>query len=135
MEHTPSTANYFYISDQKGYSEIPIRFIKSGKTTLKIDLNKVEFIVAQGNYSKIFFEDQKPVLLAVQLNKIKEHLLKGDFIRVHRSYIISVKKIDKIEDNIIYIKNHNFPIGKSFKQSFYNSIENLLIIGNGNYLE
>jgi DNA-binding LytR/AlgR family response regulator len=60
------------------------------------------------------------------MKSIESQLPSKHFKRVHRSYIINVKKIDRIEDNEIYIKNSeglkNIPIGKAYKEKFMNDI-------------
>ena len=124
-------AEYFALNELPFQSYT--RFVKSGKITLKIDLRCVKFIVAQGNYSKIFFDDHKTLLLSIQIHKIRDFLKDNSFIRVHRSYIISISKIDKIEDDMVYIKNHNLPIGKSYKQDFFKCIHGLIITGNDTF--
>ncbi len=49
------------------------------------------------------------------LRELEEKLPEKKFIRIHKSYIVSVKKIDALEGNMIEIAGEKLPVGKSFK--------------------
>ena len=58
---------------------------------------------------------------------IASELPKNDFIRIHKSYLVSVKNITLIEKDKIHINNNILPIGRSYKSDFLKTIENLSI--------
>jgi DNA-binding LytR/AlgR family response regulator len=64
----------------------------------------------------------KQLTVGSTLKEIEELLNEKEFIRIHRSCIVSIKKIEKIKDNIVYINNVNLPIGKLYREDFYNKI-------------
>ena len=55
---------------------------------------------------------------------MQEQLPAQQFVRVHKSYIISLDKIDSIERNRIFIGDAVIPVGDTFKDSFMELIEN-----------
>lgn len=98
-----------------------IHFFKTGTSIYKVDLLMIDYILAYGNYSKIVMSN-KQLTVGSTLKEIEELLNEKEFIRIHRSCIVSIKKIEKIKDNIVYINNVNLPVGKLYREDFYNKI-------------
>lgn len=73
------------------------------------------FVEASGNYSKIVLADKEIVTLQ-KLSDIEEKLSKENFIRIHRSFIVSRYKIKSIEGNQIHISGHELPIGQTYRE-------------------
>ena len=92
-------------------------FVKEGTTTVKIILNDILYIEGLKDYIKIFTSG-KTILTLMSL-KAMEKKLPGDyFVRVHRSYIIAVAKIDSIERSRIIIGKKWIPVGDFYKENF-----------------
>lgn len=91
-------------------------FLKDNKKHHKVKLNDILFAEAYGNYVKIHLED-KIIITHQTLSSIEELLSKNDFIKVHKSFIISKNKIVMIEGNLIHIQQHKIPVGKMFRQN------------------
>jgi DNA-binding LytR/AlgR family response regulator len=98
-----------------------IFFFKAGTSIIKIDFNLVDYILASGNYSKVVME-QKHIIISVALKEIEDVMNTREFIRIHRSCIVAIKKIEKIKDHLAYINNVTLPIGKMYRNDFYNAI-------------
>ncbi len=89
-------------------------FLKDNKKYFKVKIEDILFAEAYGNYVKVHLPDQ--VLMTHQtLSTFEEALPEGQFVRTHKSYIISIDKIDLIEGNRISIKDYKIPIGKMYK--------------------
>lgn len=89
-------------------------FIKEDKKYYQIKLNDILFIEAYGNYVKINMVDR--IIVSHQtLTSFTHNLPENQFIRVHKSFIISIDKIELIEGNRILIQDHKIPIGKMYK--------------------
>lgn len=89
-------------------------FIKEDKKYYQIKLNDILFIEAYGNYVKINMVDR--IIVSHQtLTSFTHNLPENKFIRVHKSFIISINKIELIEGNRILIQDHKIPIGKMYK--------------------
>ncbi|GGG32370.1 DNA-binding response regulator [Dokdonia pacifica] len=89
-------------------------FIKEEKKYHQISLSNILFIEAYGNYTKIHMTD-KLIVSHQTLSSFTQNLPENQFIRVHKSYIVSIPKIELIEGNRILIKTHKIPIGKMYK--------------------
>ncbi|EAY30838.1 LytR/AlgR family response regulator transcription factor [Microscilla marina] len=92
-------------------------FLKENQVTHKVFLNNILFIQAYGNYLKFFTED-KMIMVADTMKNIMAQLPESDFVRVHKSYIVSLSKIDQIEGNQIKIINHTLPVGNKYRLVF-----------------
>jgi DNA-binding LytR/AlgR family response regulator len=97
--------------------EDQIIFVKSGKKTYKVKLTDILYIEALGDYIKVYTTDR--MIISYQSMKNVEKLLPSSlYPRVHKSYIISLAKIDMIEGNQIRIKDKLVPIGTNYKNDF-----------------
>lgn len=97
-------------------------FIKSDKITYKIDYKDILYIESVGDYVKIITAEK--VTMAYQSLKHLETLLPSKYFpRVHKSFMVSVSKINSIEGNMIKIGETVVPIGRSYKLNFTNIIE------------
>jgi DNA-binding LytR/AlgR family response regulator len=77
-----------------------------------------------GDYIKIH-TPEKWYMVHTSLRALEERFSAEKFMKVHRSYIISLEKIDFIEDNAIYIGNSPVPLADSYRQLLYEKL-NLL---------
>jgi DNA-binding LytR/AlgR family response regulator len=89
-------------------------FIKEDKKYYQIKLKDIVFIEAYGNYVKINMVDRM-IISHQTLTSFTHNLPENQFIRVHKSFIISIDKIELIEGNRIHIRDHKIPIGKMYK--------------------
>lgn len=97
-------------------------FVKSDYENLKVNLNTIRYIEGLKDYIKIYTNDVKPILT---LNSLKafEEKLPVNFIRVHRSYIVSLNHINSVQRNRIIIDKNYIPIGQNYKDEFVKRIE------------
>lgn len=96
-------------------------FVKSDKKIIKLSFIDIDYIESYGDYIKMHTINQM-ILVLMPLKKMLEQL-DDRFIRVHKSFIVSIDKIDLVEGNIVKIKNVEIPIGKSFRQKFHDLIK------------
>ncbi|QZT37619.1 LytTR family DNA-binding domain-containing protein [Halosquirtibacter xylanolyticus] len=98
-------------------TENPFIFVKSDKRMVKITLNQIEYIESIRNNVSIFLENGEEVVTPNTISNIEEKLPEMNFIRVHRSFIVSISKIESYTAANIRIKNHVIPIGRNYKVS------------------
>jgi two-component system, LytTR family, response regulator len=80
----------------------------------KINLSEILFISGYGNYQKIQTTD-KQIVTNLKLKDLEVQLFPFGFIRVHKSFLVSISKIEHFDKNKITIQNHQIPIGEGFK--------------------
>jgi DNA-binding LytR/AlgR family response regulator len=89
-------------------------FLKADKIDHKILFSEIKYIEGCGNYIKVF-TDNKMLMVAETLTTIEKNLPKELFTRTHKSYIVSIKKINQIEGNMIRIGDKTIPIGNFYR--------------------
>ncbi|MCP4439940.1 MAG: response regulator transcription factor [Aureispira sp.] len=90
-------------------------FVKADKKLIKIRFNDIFYIEGLKDYVILHTPNGRTVTL--QTMKSLESKLPSDiFMRVHRSYIINIKRIDIVEGNSVHINKKTIPIGKNYKE-------------------
>ena len=95
-----------------------ILFVKSGNRIERIRLDEILFVQGMKDYLKIVTGNVKTMTLH-NFREIEKVLQEPDFVRIHKSYIVAVKKIESIERNRITIAGQLLPISDTFKDHFY----------------
>ncbi|MGI9533066.1 LytR/AlgR family response regulator transcription factor [Lutimonas sp.] len=104
------------VKEISGKSDASIRFfVKGDKKHHQIDFDDLLYIEAYGNYTKLFLNDEM-IVSHEKISYYESILNDGNFLRVHKSFIIAIDKIRFIEGNRIIINEHKIPIGQTYKQ-------------------
>lgn len=93
----------------------PFFFVKSERKIVKISLEKLDYIEAKNDYVMFHLIDDQKIIAHGTLKNLEETLPQIKFLRIHRSYIIAIDKIDMIVGNIVYISNKKLPIGAVYR--------------------
>lgn len=97
-------------------------FVKTEHKIQKIQLDDILYIEGLKDYISIFTKTERVITLQ-NMKKMEETLPKGEFIRVHKSYIISIDKIESIERSRISIASKVIPIGDTYRDEFFKLID------------
>lgn len=103
-------------------------FIKSKYKIIRIEIENILYIEAMREYVRIHLENTKPLMTLLSMKKIEQNLPDSIFMRVHRSYIVNLKKISTIERNRIIFGNIYIPVTDQYKDKFQNFINNNFLI-------
>ena len=98
-----------------GQSSQPFIFLKADKKVHKINLDEILYIEAAGDYVKVVTENNQ-LIVNDTLKNLENELTSTQFIRVHKSFIISKSKIKFFEGNYVKVGNTDIPIGNSYKE-------------------
>lgn len=99
-------------------------FIKSEYKIVKIKFDDILFCKGMKDYIQIYLRNKpKPLVTLKSLNEFETKLPQDKFMRVHRSFIVSISHIDTISKNEIAIGKEIVPIGSIFKSNFYSLVE------------
>lgn len=99
-------------------------FIKENKIIRKILIDDIYLLEARGDYVKIYVTEKYHVVHGT-LKLFEDRLPSSRFMRVHRSYIVAIEKIDYIEENVLYLNNIPVPLSDSYRSPFLKKL-NLL---------
>jgi DNA-binding LytR/AlgR family response regulator len=97
-----------------------IIFVKSDYKIVRIAIDSIRYIEAMSEYLRIACDDKsKPVIVLLSMKKIEEHLPGNMFMRIHRSFIINLKKISEVKKNHVILDGDiSLPIGDNYKDAF-----------------
>lgn len=87
-------------------------FVNINKKLIKINIDEINVIEAKGDYVLMKLQDSDNLIVHTTLKKLNEKLPEDDFFRVHRSYIVNLRKIVDIEESTIVIDREVIPISK-----------------------
>lgn len=96
-------------------------FIKVGHSIIRIPIIDILYIEGSGPYITYITKTKKYMSLQTMVD-VLESLPKKEFVRVHKSYIIALKHIAKVERNRIYINDKIIPIGNTYQNEFFKMI-------------
>jgi len=99
-------------------------FVKSEYKQLRIKLADVLYFESLKDYIKIWLKDNpKPILTLMSLKSLEEELPETQFMRVHRSFIVSLKNVETIERSQIIINNQRITVSEHYKPKFLDFIK------------
>ena len=98
-------------------------FVKSDYRITRIELSDIKYVESMGEYLRIFLESQpKPLMPLMSMKRMEEILPEKTFMRVHRSYIVNMEKIQEISRMRIIFDDVYIPVGDNYKQKFMDYI-------------
>ena len=110
-------------SDRKDPASKPDTvFIKSGTQINQVKIDSIRYIEAAGNYMT-FFTDEKKILTLLSMRDVLDLLPPDLFVRIHKSYIVSLKHLEIIEKHRVKINGHPIPIGVTYREEFLKRFE------------
>lgn len=103
-------------------------FVKTDYRMVKINIPDIRYIEGMSEYLKIYLEgEDKPIITLLSMKKI-ESRLPENFMRIHRSYIVNLHKIQEVNKNRIIMDTETFlPIGDMYKESFQQYLDTMFL--------
>lgn len=120
--------NYFDINSETKINPIQkninndFMFVRSDRRMIKIDFSAIIYIESYSDYIKIHLTSET-ITTRENISDIQAKLPKAQFIRIHRSYIISMAKISSFTNEEISINNNSLPISRSYKKEVLHILE------------
>ena len=125
FERFLKSVNKFYQMNQDGIqligrqggektSDEPFIYVKENKKVFKIYLSEIRYIEGLSEYVQIY-TDKRKVIVKTSLAQLEEKLPAAQFLRIHKSFIVSVNRIDAFTAHTVEIQNKELPIGRSYK--------------------
>jgi two-component system, LytTR family, response regulator len=112
--------NWEKTSDMADHQQVDYIFVKSGYKLVRVMLSDVLFIQGMRDFQSIVTTTGR-VIAALSFQEL-EKMLPKNFIRCHKSFIVSIPKIESIEKDRIRIGGERIPIGDSYRERFYSML-------------
>ena len=99
-------------------------FVKTDYRVVRIAISDIRYIEGMSEYLKIHLEGQKPIITLLSMKKMEDYLPPTLFMRIHRSYIVNLQKIQEVNKNRIILDADTYlPIGDLYKDRFNEYLE------------
>jgi DNA-binding LytR/AlgR family response regulator len=93
-------------------------FIRADYSLVKVMLADILCIEGLDDYLKIHLVGKKPIVARMTMKAIQDKIPAKEFIRIHRSFIVPVARIEKVRNKMVTIEGREIPIGSSYEKSF-----------------
>lgn len=90
--------------------------VRADKKNYRIDLDEILYLEAQGDYVR-FVTQEKSLTVHGKMKDFVDDLPENHFERIHKSYIISLSKVDYIEGNLVKVGEYKLPVSLTFKEN------------------
>jgi len=98
-------------------------FVNADYSLLKIQKSDIRWIEGLKDYIRIHLEGSpKPVVTRMSIKAIEEELSPVEFIRIHKSYIVSIHAITSVRKNSVFIESMELPISENYRDKFFQLI-------------
>ncbi|TXG39325.1 LytR/AlgR family response regulator transcription factor [Seonamhaeicola maritimus] len=120
--------NYFDIYGESASNSIEISngnefmFVRSDRRMIKIDFDEIIYIESYSDYIKIHLKDET-IVTRETISSVEAKLPNNKFMRIHRSFIISLANISSFTNEEITINKKSLPISRSYKKEVLNTLE------------
>jgi len=91
-------------------------YIKSGNILMKVHVEDILYIESISNYVKLFLKDDKTIVSYQSMGYLETMLPSSSFLRIHRSFIVSLSKISAFGGNYVLINKKELPVSNSYKE-------------------
>lgn len=111
-------------SREGGGGEFDTIFVKTEYRIVKVTIADIRYIEAMSEYLKIYLEGEpKPIITLLSMKKMEERL-PDHFMRIHRSYIVNLLKIQEVNKNRVIMDADTYlPIGDMYKDAFQSYLD------------
>ena len=109
----------FSLLRQSGESKQTHLLVRADYSLQKIEIADIVLIESIRDYLKIHLTSRKPVVTRMTMKSIEEKLPRKEFVRVHRSFMVSLNKIKMVRNKVLIIGDKEIPIGSSYEEDFF----------------
>ena len=102
-------------------------YVKSEYRLVQVELSKLLYVECVKDYMKLHLQDQRPIMTLMTMKTMEERLPQPQFMRIHRSIIVQICKIDSINQGSVTIAGNNLPIGNSYRDRFFSYIDRFIL--------
>lgn len=102
----------------RSHTRPSLLFVRSEYRLVRIETPEIEYIETMDDYLKIHLKDRKTVITKMNMKNVMEKLDPQEFVRIHRSYIVPIKKVTAVRNRHAEVSGRKIPIGDSYEQHF-----------------
>ncbi len=118
---TDKARDYFASNNNQKTQHI---FVRADYSLQKIMLDDITCIEALDDYLKIYVNQQKTIVARMTMKAMLEKLPKTEFLRVHRSFIVPIKKVESLRNKTLQLGDKKIPVGNSYEEEVMKHFSN-----------
>ena len=117
-------------SGKKPVTDAPqVLYVRSDSRIVRLTFKEIRYIEALGDYVKIYTQtDARAIMSLCSMKCMEERLPEGEFIRVHRSFIVRKSYIDTIGSNTVVVGGKEIPIGNAYREQVKRYVARLSVL-------
>ena len=104
------------------FKDDEVVFIRDSNIVKRLKIDEILYAEAMGDYVKLF-TPQRFFAIHATLKKVEERLPVSNFLKVHRSYIVAVNKIDTIQDGAVIINGKSIPVADAYRSALNRKLD------------
>lgn len=116
-----STVPKDVMNAEMSHSNAANLFVKTDYKIVRIPINTILYVEAKQNYITIITTENSVMSLQT-IKSIEQKLSNNKFIRIHKTYIVSIDKIDTIERSRVYIGQITLPVSENYREAFFRMV-------------
>ncbi|WP_104381091.1 LytTR family DNA-binding domain-containing protein [Sphingobacterium sp. HMA12] len=97
-------------------------FVKADRKLFRLELNEIQYIEAMKDYVMIHTKDKK-LMVAMNIKTIFNQLPNADFVRINKSFVVNLNKVESVDNHWVTIAGFEMPLGASFKEDLLERIK------------
>jgi len=97
-------------------------FVKADRKLFRLELNEIQYIEAMKDYVMIHTKDKK-LMVAMNIKTIFNQLPNTDFVRINKSFVVNLNKVESVDNHWVTIAGFEMPLGASFKDDLLERIK------------
>jgi DNA-binding LytR/AlgR family response regulator len=97
-------------------------YVKENKRVIKVFLHDILYIEGLSEYVQIY-TDRKRIITKTSMTNLEEKLPDDGFLRIHKSFIVSMSRIEAFTAHTIEVPGKELPIGRSYKNAVLNALQ------------
>lgn len=97
-------------------------FVKADRKLFRLELNEIQYIEAMKDYVMIHTKDKK-LMVAMNIKTIFNQLPNTDFVRINKSFVVNLNKVESVDNHWVTIAGFEMPLGASFKDELLERIK------------
>jgi DNA-binding LytR/AlgR family response regulator len=89
-------------------------YVRADRKMVKVMVDEILYVESLKDYVRIFLKDQQ-IITKQTITALEEMLPENDFVRIHRSFIVALKKIDSYNQHAVFLRKKELPVGPLYK--------------------
>ena len=103
-------------------------YVRADRKMVKVMVDDIRYIESLKDYVRIFVKDQQ-IITKQTITALEEMLPENEFMRIHRSFIVALKKVDSYDHHSLFVSKTELPVGPLYKQEIMKRLSRISTIG------